>query len=145
MLEYQSSYPVYSQNTWSNIPFLGREKALSHSLSHGDLPYSWGELNIIETAGAKPVLGNQSVKSISTAEPQMRGFNVCFLRKQDILFSTGIMRLRRVPEAACGLCFSGTEASTIAQVRRHLPGCGFRVSVCHGWEGSRSRCVCGRA
>ena len=123
MPEYQRSYPGHSEHTWSNIPFLGREKALSQSLAHGDLPYSWGEPNIIEMTGAKPVLGNQSVKSISTAEPQMRGFSVCFLRKQDILFSTGIMRLRRVPEAACVLCFSGTEASTIAQVRRHLPGC----------------------
>lgn len=49
-------------------------------LSRGDLPYRWGELNIVEMAGAKPVLGNRSVKSISTAEPQMRGFSVCFLR-----------------------------------------------------------------
>lgn len=80
MQEYQSSYPVHSNNTWSDIPFLGREKALSHLLSRGDLPYRWGELNIIEMVGAKPVLGNRSVKSISTAEPQMRGLSVCFLR-----------------------------------------------------------------
>lgn len=123
MPEYQRSYPGHSENTWSNIPFPGREKALSHLLSHGDFPYGWREPNIIEMAGAKPALGNQSVKSISTAEPQMRGFSVCFLRKQDILFSTGIMRLRRVSEAVCVLRFSGTEASTIAQVRRLLPGC----------------------
>lgn len=68
------------------------------------------------------MLGNQSVKSISTAELQMRGFNVCFLRKQAILLSTGIMCSHRVPEAACVLHFSVTEASTTAQVRRHLPG-----------------------
>lgn len=122
MQEYQSSYPVHSNNTWSNIPSLGREKALSHLLSRGDLPYRWGELNIIEMAGAKPVLGNQSVKSISTAEPQMRGFSVCFLRKQAILLSTGIMRSHRVPEASYVLRFSVTEVSTTAQVRRHLPG-----------------------